>query len=183
MNGDQLEDKLVKAKASIIILDIEMPGDNGIELVKKIRKVDSEVKIIMQTVYEDDDILFAAITAGANGYILKADLFDKLIPALREVSLGGAPMSPLIAAKVFKLFQVLSQDRSLEPVAQTEYNLTNREHEILELLVEGKSYKLIASDLFVSYETVHSHIKNIYKKLHVASMTEAVSKAIKDKII
>lgn len=175
--------RLDLAKPDIILMDIDMPGINGIEAVKIIRKSNKTVRILMQSAFDDDDKIFKAILAGANGYILKSDISEKLIDALDDVSKGGTPLSSIIATKVFSLFQYLAQNPAQNPPQKTEYRLTKREKEILVFLVEGMSYKMVAQDLSISYETVHSHIKNIYKKLHVASMTEAVSKAIRERIV
>lgn len=178
-----LNQKLELAKPDIILMDIDMPDINGIEAVTRIRKSDKTVRILMQSAFDDDDKIFKAILAGANGYILKSDISEKLIDALHDVTQGGTPLSSTIATKVFSLFQFLAQNTAQNQPVKTDYNLTKREKEILVFLVEGMSYKMIAQDLSISYETVHSHIKNIYKKLHVASMTEAVSKAIRERIV
>lgn len=182
-NCINLKANITSIKPDIILMDIDMTGIDGIQAVKLIREFDVNVKILMQSAYDDDDKIFSAIAAGANGYILKSDVSEKLIESLNDVATGGTPLSSSIATKVFRLFQFLAQNNQEIVPNNTRYKLTKREKEILSYLVEGMSYKMIAHDLFISYETVHSHIKNIYKKLHVASMTEAVSKAIKEKIV
>jgi DNA-binding NarL/FixJ family response regulator len=130
----------------------------------------------MQTVFDDDEKIFQAICAGASGYILKKSSTDFLIEAIREVYTGGAPMTPSVAKQVLQLF-------SKQANSKTEYHLTAREKEILQLLSKGKSYKMIAADLFITFHTVNEHVKRIYEKLHVNTATEAVSKAIQERLI
>lgn len=165
----------------IILMDIEMPGMDGIEAVRLIKKEYPQIQILMQTVFEDDDRVFDSICAGASGYILKNFLNTKLIDALIELQYGGSPMSPSIARKVLQRLQ-LNPLPQKQP-DQNEYNLTPREKEVLSEIVNGLSYKMIAAELKISYETVRSHIKKIYEKLHVASLTEAVAKAIHQRIV
>jgi len=177
---DCLED-VKECKPDVILMDIEMPGMKGIEAVKIIKKELPEVLILMQTVFEDDDNVFDSICAGAAGYILKNFLNTKLIDSIRELKFGGSPMSPTIARKVLAKMQQIPQHISNSP--EPDYKLTPREKEVLACVVNGLSYKMIADALFISYETVRSHIKHIYEKLHVASLTEAVHKAITERII
>jgi DNA-binding NarL/FixJ family response regulator len=166
-----------RAKPEVVIMDIDMPNVNGIEGVVEIRKNFPTVQILMQTVFEDDEKVFNAIRSGANGYILKNEKPDKIIEAIHEVYNGGSPMTPNIARKVIQQFQIYQ-----EKGVKTEYNLSQREKEVLALLVRGYAYKEIANELFISYTTVRSHMKKIYEKLHVASMTEAVAKALNEKL-
>jgi len=170
-------DDVDATQPEIILMDIDMPGISGIEALKMIRKKFPAIQILMLTSFDDDDKIFNAICAGASGYILKNNKLDYLVSMIREVRDGGAPMSPSIARKVLELFQ-----KSNAPESDEEYNLTAREKDVLSLLVKGLSYKMIADQLNVSYPTVHSHIQNIYHKLHVSSSTEAVAKAIKQRL-
>jgi DNA-binding NarL/FixJ family response regulator len=153
---------------NVILMDIDMPEINGIDAVKKIRAVNQEVSIIMFTVFDDNDNIFNAICAGANGYLLKSN-FDALPAALVDVTNGGSPMSSAIARRVLGL---ISQQKKTQP--ETDHNLSNRETELLEFIVQGYSYKMIAAELHISVETVRSHVKRIYKKLHVNNATGAV---------
>ena len=135
----------------------------------------------MQTVFEDDDRVFDSICAGASGYILKNYLNTKLIEAIMELQYGGSPMSPSVARKVLNKMQQIPQH--VRPEESPDYQLTPREKEVLTCLVNGQSYKMIAADLHISYETVRSHVKKIYEKLHVASLTEVVAKAINQRLV
>lgn len=166
------------AQPDVILMDIDMPHVNGIEGVKKIREKYPDIKILMQTVFEDDDKIFAAICAGADGYILKKTPPQKLIDAITEALEGGAPMTPSVAKQVLILF---SKQHKKGPAEN--FDLSKREQEILSLLVQGFSYKMIAEKCFISFSTVNTHITRIYEKLHVHSATEAVAKAIDKRIV
>ncbi len=156
----------------VILMDIDMPGRTGIEAVNLIRQQTTKPKILMLTVFEDVERIFAAISAGAVGYLLKKTPADKIIDAIREVMTGGAAMTPSIALKVLQAFQT--------PTTNTNpYALTEKERDVLHRLVEGDSYKLIAFHCQISMGTVRTHIVNIYDKLHVNSKSEAVAKALK----
>jgi DNA-binding NarL/FixJ family response regulator len=163
----------------VVLMDIDMPFLNGVEAVKLLRAKFIDLPVLMLTGFEDDEKVFDSLCAGANGYILKNANMDLLINYIDEVYKGGVPMTPVIARKV------LTQFTKLQPTKfeNEEYNLSNREKDVLLLLTKGKSYKMIASDLNVSYETVHSHIRKIYQKLQVNSVGEAVSKTISQKIL
>lgn len=165
----------------IILMDIEMPGMTGVEAVKLIKKEFPDALIMMQTVFDDDDRVFDSICAGASGYILKNFLNTRLIDSIRELQYGGSPMSPSIARKVMLKMQEASAQ--IRPAEKPDYQLTPREKEVLACVVNGLSYKMVADKLSISYETVRSHIKNIYEKLHVVSLTSLVHKTMKEKII
>jgi DNA-binding NarL/FixJ family response regulator len=165
-----------KLNPDVILMDISMPGRTGTEAVKEIRKVNPAVHIIMLTIFDNDQHVYDAICAGASGYLLKRHIGDKLVSSIHEVLEGGAPMSPSIAKLVVQSMQGGSK-------AKTDvYQLTAREKEILSSLSNGNSYKLIAVELDIRIDTVRSHIRHIYEKLQVHSQTEAVSKAIQEKL-
>lgn len=174
-------DDVRDSKPDVVLMDIEMPGMTGIEAVKAIKKDFPHVQVLMQTVFEDDDRVFDSICAGASGYILKNHLNTRLVDAINELQYGGSPMSPSIARKVLNKLQ--QHTTTIRPEEAPDYHLTNREKEVLACIVEGLSYKMIADRLSISYETVRSHVKKIYEKLHVASLTEAVAKAINQRIV
>jgi DNA-binding NarL/FixJ family response regulator len=176
---DNLIAKLDTLPCDVILMDIEMPGMNGIEATKLIKEYYPGVQILIQTVFFEDKYIFEAICAGASGYILKTTSPKGYLEAIRDVKEGGSPMTPGIARQVLSLFKTNLQ-ASTETV---EYNLTTQEKKVLQLLVEGKSYKMIAASLFVSPETIKSQVSSIYAKLHVHSGTEAVAKALRDKIV
>ena len=146
---------------------------------KMIKKSFPKLNVLMQTSFEDDDKVFNAICAGASGYILKNTLPARILESIIEVYQGGSPMSPSVARKVLGFLQAPPVVSKIIP----DYNLSNREKEVLSCLVKGMSYKMIADTCHISYETVRSHMKNIYEKLHVASMTEAVAKAINQGLV
>ena len=175
-NPVSIEENVNSLRPDVIFMDIDMPEMNGIEAVKKVRRFNKEVAIIMLTVFDDDQHVFDAICAGASGYLLKKHISTKLFDAVEEVLNGGAPMSPSIARMV-----ISSMHRKDKPV--NEYQLTAREKEVLAQLSKGNSYKLIAAEFGISIDTVRTHIKKIYEKLHVHSQTEAVSKAINEKLV
>lgn len=174
-------DDIKESVPDVVLMDIEMPGMSGIEAVKLIKKEFPQVQVLMQTVFEDDDRVFDSICAGASGYILKNHLNTKLVEAIHELRYGGSPMSPSIARKVLNKMQQVAQH--IKPGETPDYNLSLREKEVLACIVDGLAYKMIADKLSISYETVRSHVKKIYEKLHVASLTEAVAKAINQRIV
>jgi DNA-binding NarL/FixJ family response regulator len=183
VSGDKLFEKLISCEPSIVILDIQMPGLSGVELIPKIKSFNRQIKILMQTVFEDEEKISQTILAGADGYLLKSELFEKLTDTIERIKIGENPISPKVANVVF---QMLAKGKIAVPQAlekRTQYNFTQRERQILNEMISGKSYKQISDELIISYETVHSHIKNIYKKLEVSSMTEAVSKALQEGIL
>lgn len=170
-----------RVRPDVILMDIEMPGINGIAAVEMLHKEFPHIHILIQTVHEDDERIFQAICAGASGYILKNHLNSLLINAIKELQSGGSPMSPTIARRVLIFLQHGYNGK--KSTLNEDYNLTSREKEVLTALVNGLSYKMIAYKLNISYETVRSHMKKIYEKLHVASLTEVVAKAINQKIV
>ena len=178
LNTQHLLKNIEKNNPDVVIMDIDMGISNGIEAVKEIRKIYRELPILMFTVFDDDDNVFNAICAGANGYLLKNTDPQTILQSIEQVQSGGAPMSPGVARRIIQKFQLLTQ----LPVAAN-YELTTREKEILKCLTNGLSYKMVAAECNISFETVRTHIKNIYSKLHVASMTEAVAKAINERIV
>jgi len=171
-------DDIETSRPDVVLMDIDMPHVNGVDGVKAIRKKHTEIKILMQTVFEDDQKIFASICAGADGYILKKTPPHELIKAIHEVLDGGAPMTPSIARQVLRLL-----NNSAAKKAHIDFKLTSRELEILSLLVQGLSYKMISQKCFISLPTVNSHIQHIYEKLQVHSVVEAVTKAIENKMV
>ena len=171
----KVSEQVEQYKPQVILMDIDLPGISGIEGVKQVRKINKEVQIIMLTVFDDNTHVYDALYAGANGYLLKKYISDKLVNAIEEVLQGGAPMSPSIARMVISHMH--------ESNTGKDYQLTAREKEILQSLSKGNSFKLIAAEMGISLETVRTHIKHIYDKLHVQSQIEAVSKAITERLI
>jgi DNA-binding NarL/FixJ family response regulator len=169
-----VKEHVSKHKPDLILMDIDMPGMSGIEAVAQIRALNATIPIIMLTVFDDNAHVLDAIRAGASGYLLKKHLSTKLFDSIDEVLSGGAPMSPSIARMVIA---------SMQKTTENPYQLTPREKEILLLLSQGNSYKIIAAQSDISLDTVRTHIKKIYEKLHVHSQTEAVSKAINEKLV
>lgn len=155
-----------------------MPEINGIQAVHIIRQKFPELKILMQTIFEDNDKIFQSILAGASGYILKTTSPSRMLDFIKETYEGGASMSPSVATKVLKIVQQQSPNFKVN-----NFNLSEREKEILSCLVKGMSYKLIADSCFISIDTVRGHIRNIYEKLHVHSKGEAIATALKSNII
>jgi DNA-binding NarL/FixJ family response regulator len=161
----------------LLLMDIDMPGINGIEAVKLVKKDYPSVDVVMFTVFEDDEKIFRSVMAGASGYLLKKTPPDKLMEALDDFVQGGAPMTGSIATRVLQMFR-----KQTNQTAES-FNLSPREQEVLIGLTDGKSYKAIAAERFLSTETVRSHVKNIYEKLHVHSKAEAVAKAFREKLV
>jgi DNA-binding NarL/FixJ family response regulator len=176
-NCANVVDEVEAWKPGVILMDIDMPGVNGIEGLRLIRKVNTEVKILMLTVFDDNKNVFESLKAGANGYVLKKTPPAKLLEYISEAASGGAPMTSSIASQVLKMFSEIN-----DPV-HADYNLSEREKQVLQFLVNGYSYKMIAAEMFIAIDTVRSHIKKVYEKLHVNSKSEAVAKAFKDKIV
>ena len=176
-NCNNAVDEVNAWNPDVILMDIDMPGINGMEGLKNIRQVNTSVKILMLTVFDDNKNVFEALRNGANGYILKKTTPAKLLEYISEAASGGAPMTASIATQVLKMFAEIND------IVFPDYKLSEREKEVLQFLVNGYSYKMIASEMNISIDTVRSHIKKIYEKLHVNSKSEAVAKAFKDRII
>jgi len=175
--ADDVEKQVQQLQPDVILMDIDMPGMNGIEAVQKIRSFNQKVQIIMLTVFDDNRHVLDAICAGASGYLLKKYISDHLPETIAQVLQGEVPMSPGIARMVIQ-----SMQQAPKPVAGA-YHLTNREKEILAKLSKGNSYKVIAADLNISIDTVRTHIKNIYEKLKVHTQVEAVNKAVNERLV
>jgi len=171
-NAEDAISNLKKDKPDIVLMDLELPGMNGIDAIAVIKKANPSIDLIVNTIYENSELVFQALCAGAAGYITKNTSHTELLTALDEVINGGAPMSSKIAKMVVSSFQ-----------KNPNSPLSNRETEVLELLAVGKSYSMIAQELFITKETAKSHIKNIYSKLQVNSKSEAIAKATKEKLI
>jgi DNA-binding NarL/FixJ family response regulator len=174
-NPSDIVSNVRAGKPDVILMDIEMPKVNGLEGVKRIRSENKHIFIIMWTVYDSDNYLFEALKQGANGYLLKGTSPTQILESVTEVFNGGAPMTPSVAKRVLQYFSNTTN--------KTEARLTARETEILASMVDGNSYKMIGEELCISLQTVKTHLKNIYDKLHVHSQTEAVAKAIKERLV
>lgn len=176
-NLNTVEKEIRTYSPDIVLMDIGFPSGNGIDALRTIKKVDPKIKVIMLTGMADDANVFESLRAGADGYILKKTSPVKLLEYVKEAHEGGAPMTPSIARQVLQTFSGTKASKNDSD------NLTQREKEVLKLLVDGQSYKLVAADLNISIDTVRSHIRNIYDKLQVNSKSEAVAKAIINNIV
>jgi DNA-binding NarL/FixJ family response regulator len=176
-NCANIIDDVITNEPQVILMDIEMPVGNGIDGVRAVKQQFPQIKIIMQTAFDDDDKVFAALQAGAEGYILKTASVTQIAQSIDEVIKGGAAMTPSIALKVMRYFG------QQQIVVSTDYNLSPKETEVLKHLANGLSYIMIADQMGISYFTVNNHIKKIYEKLQVHSIGEAVSIAHKDKLV
>jgi DNA-binding NarL/FixJ family response regulator len=176
-NAETVATDIDTLNPEVVLMDIDMPVVNGVQAVRTIRKRNKDLPIIMLTIFDDNENIFNAICAGASGYILKRYATEEIANAIRNVISGGAPMTGSVAKKVL---QMVPQAKNEE---QEKSDLSARETSILQLLVNGYSYKMIATELKMSIDGVRFHIKKIYDKLHVHSATEAVSKALKDRLI
>lgn len=165
LNCTQVKKDMETCFPDVVLMDINMPGADGIEGLKKIKENFPHIKVLMQTVFDDSEKIFECIKNGASGYILKKDPPQRILQAIQEVNEGGAVMNPGIAMKVLEYFNP----------AKKENPLTQRELQVLQLLSEGNSYKMVADKLYLSFHTVNTHIKNIYEKLHVSSLGEAIA--------
>lgn len=165
------------APPDVVLTDIELPGRSGIEGIKILHERFPDLPLVALTVYDDNDMLFGALCAGACGYLLKNTPPARLLDSLREVVAGGAAMSPEVARRVITLF------RDFRPPERADYHLTPQEKELLKLLVEGHSYKTAATKMQISPNTVSFHLRNIYRKLEVHSKSEAVAKALREGLV
>lgn len=172
-----VESQVKKLQPDVILMDIDMPGINGIQAVQTIRHFDLDVQILMLTVFDKSEKIFNALCAGASGYLLKKTVPSKIVEAITDVSAGGSPMTPEIAKKVLGYFS------KQQLKTESNYNLTKREKDILFCLTQGYSYKMIAVQLDISIDTVRFYIKQIYLKLQVNSAPEAIAKALKEHIV
>ncbi|MBP6730466.1 MAG: response regulator transcription factor [Chitinophagales bacterium] len=164
-------------RPDVVLMDIDMPVENGLQGLRAVRASGNEVPILMLTVFDDNDRVFQAVCHGASGYLLKRTAPEKILEAIHDAHNGGAPMTPSVAKQVLKLFSQPFQNSA------ELHTLTPREHDVLSLLVRGYSYKMVAGELNLGIETVRHHVKNIYIKLHVNSKSEAVIKAIQNKLV
>jgi DNA-binding NarL/FixJ family response regulator len=169
---DALKD-LPQARPEVVLMDINLPGMNGVECVRQLKQLLPQTQVMMLTVYEDTENIFNALAAGANGYMLKRTSSKELLEAIQDVHRGGSPMTMHIARKVVQSFQKTAA------TAQPAENLSEREQQVLDLLSQGLMYKEIADKLAISYETVHTYIRRIYEKLQVRTRTEAVAKFLR----
>lgn len=179
-NYRSMEDAIPKIKGNVpdvLLSDIGLPGMNGIDGIRILKGLYPDMTVLMITVYDDDERIFDAICAGATGYLLKRTSPAKLLENIREAVSGGAPMSPEVAARVIKLF------REVRPPERVDYDLTPHETRLLKLLVEGHNYTTAAVELGVSYNTIKFHMRHVYEKLQVHSKSEAVAKALQDRIV
>jgi DNA-binding NarL/FixJ family response regulator len=172
---DALDALLGGGVPDVILVDVELPGQNGIEAVRNIKSISPATRVVMLTVFDDHEKVFKAICAGASGYLLKTSPVDRIVESINEALAGGAPMTPHVAAAVLKMFSQFGQPRH-------DYGLTGREQKILELMTRGLIKKEIADQIGLSYHTVDTHLRNIYTKLHVHSRTGAVAKALKERL-
>lgn len=166
-----------KDTPDLILTDLGLPGMSGIEGIARLRSIFPTIPVLVLTVYDNDDQIFAALCNGASGYLLKNTTPTRLLDALQDAAQGGSPMSPAIASRVIRLF------REFRPTSNANYNLTPQETELLKLLVEGHHKKTAAREMNISVHTVSFHLKNIYEKLQVHSKTEAVAKALRDRVV
>lgn len=174
---EQAIENLSREQPDVVLTDIGLPGMDGIAGIRILHEKFPALPVLALTVYDDDERIFAALCAGAVGYLLKNTQPARLLESLREVKMGGAPMSPEVARRVISLFQTFT------PPTNADYHLTPQEKELLKMLVEGHSYKTAAYQLKISIHTVSFHLRNVYEKLRVHSKSEAVAKALREQIV
>lgn len=172
---NRLSQKIEALQPDVVLMDINIPGKNGIDAVREIKETFPGIQVCMQTVFDDADKIFASLCNGASGYILKNTPPEKILQAIREVADGGSFFTPSVAKKVLHNFQQQPQGEYVQ--------LTEKEKEVLKFLVDGLSYKMIADKVNLSFHTIHTHLRNIYQKLHVNSKGEAINKAMKNKLV
>lgn len=175
-DGDFWQDNMLRSQPDVVLMDTEMPGLNGIAITEQLTATYPTIKVLIQTVFNDTEKIFKALCAGASGYILKNDSPQKYLEAINEVYNGGAPMNAAVAKNVLGFFT--QKNVILISPDNNDYHLSPREKEILQLMISGDNFRSIADNAFISYETVRTHVKNIYKKLHVVCRSEAITKAI-----
>lgn len=173
-----VQEQVALLSPDVVLMDIDMPHVNGIEGLKIIHQFFPQVKVLMQTVFEQNEKIFESIRCGASGYILKTEMPDRILEAIRNVNEGGAIMTASVAAKVLFYFQ-----QEVPPPVLQQFDLSEREKEVLKLLADGNSYKMIAAKLSITYFTVNAHLKKIYEKLQVHSASEAVSVALRNSLV
>ena len=175
--AEDLLDRFDQLKPDVVLMDVNLPGMSGIEATALLKSEHPRVEIVILSVLEDEENVFKAICSGASGYVTKPVMPDRLLDAVEQAFGGGTPMSPHIARMVLELF------KQNIPAPKSDYNLTTRELEVLDMLTHGADFKQIAERLFVSLFTVRAHIRNIYEKLHVHSKSEAVAKALRERVL
>lgn len=176
-NAETVETDVKQLKPDVVLMDIDMPVVDGVMAVRTIRQFNQDLPVIMLTIFDDNENIFNAICAGASGYLLKRYATEEISGAIRTAMAGGAPMTGSVAKKVLMMVPKAANTE------QEKSNLSDKETVILQFLVKGYSYKMIATEIGISIDTVRFHIKKIYDKLHVHSATEAVSRAIRDKLV
>jgi DNA-binding NarL/FixJ family response regulator len=174
---EEAVEKIRREMPEVVLCDIGLPGMDGIEGIRLLKERYPALQLLMLTVYDDDERIFDALCAGASGYLLKRTPPARLLEALREAAGGGAPMSPEVAARVIRLF------RDIRPPVRPDCDLTPHETRLLRLLVEGHNYTTAAAELGVSYNTVKFHMRHVYEKLQVHSKSEAVARALRDRLV
>jgi DNA-binding NarL/FixJ family response regulator len=173
---DALDAMMGGGKPDVVLLDVELPGQDGIQAVQKFKSISPSTHVIMLTAFDDHEKIFKALCAGASGYLLKTAPLGKIMESIHEVLVGGAPMTPKVASSVLQMFLKMARPKQ-------DYSLTERDRKILELMTQGLIKKEIADKLSLNYHTVDAHLRNIYVKLHVHSRSGAVAKALKERLV